>query len=141
MENRREGKSYSVDTVERLLSEHPDDLEIYFILGQDAFRMIQTWKDWERLMMLCNFVVMERPGCKEERLAHILPPDFARRFIYNDNLKGYQCPDSRLIFFRQVSLLDISSSHIRERIKVGQSARYLLPDSVLSYIDEQGCYQ
>jgi nicotinate-nucleotide adenylyltransferase len=141
MENRREGKSYSVDTVEHLLSEHHGDLEIYFILGHDAFRMIQTWKDWERLLMLCNLVVMTRPGCKEEHLADILPPDFALRFIYDDNLKGYQCPTGQLIFFRQVSFLDISSSDIRERIKAGQSVRYLVPDPVLSYIDEQSCYQ
>ena len=141
MENSREGKSYSIDTVERLLSEHPGNLEIYLMLGQDAFRMIQTWKKWERLLLLCNFVVMTRPGCKEEKLADILPPDFAGRFIYDDNLKGYQLPAGRVIFFRQVSYLDISSSDIRQRINEGKSIKYLVPDTVLSYIDEQGCYR
>lgn len=140
MENSREGKSYSIDTVERLLSEHPGNLEIYFIIGHDAFRLIQTWKEWERLLLLCNFVVMTRPGCKDENLADILPPDFARRFIYDDNLKGYQLSTGHAIFFQQVSYLDISSSDIRERIKAGQSVRYLVPDPVLSYIHEEGYY-
>lgn len=141
MENRREGISYSVDTVEQLLLENPRDLEIYFILGHDAFRLIRTWKDWQRLIMLCNLVVMTRPGCEQESLERILPPDFARRFIYDDNLKGYRHTADRFIFFRQVSLLDISSSYIRERVKNGQSARYLVPEAVLSYIEEHGCYR
>ena len=141
MENRREGKSYSVDTVEQLLSEHPGKPDIYFIIGQDAFYLIRTWKDWERLLLLCNFVVMTRPGCKKENLIDILPADFAGRFVYDENIGGYRGPTGRVIFFRQVSLLEISSSNIRERIRAGKSARYLVPGAVLSYIAEKGCYR
>jgi nicotinate-nucleotide adenylyltransferase len=141
MENRREGKSYSVDTVAQLLSEHSDKPEIYFIIGQDAFQLIRTWKDWERLLLLCNFVVMTRPGCKKENLPDILPADYAGRFIFDENIGGYRGPTGQGIYFRQVSLLAISSSDIREKIRTGKSARYLVPGAVLSYIAEKGCYR
>ena len=63
VENRRDGVSYSVETVEYILDKYRlENLELYFILGQDAFHAIRTWKDWERLILLCNFAVMTRPG-------------------------------------------------------------------------------
>ena len=66
VENRREGTSYSVETVEYLLDKYRlENLELYFILGQDAFHAIRTWKDWERLLLLCHFAVMTRPGLRE----------------------------------------------------------------------------
>jgi nicotinate-nucleotide adenylyltransferase len=141
MENMREGKSYSIDTLEALLADGRSGQELYFLLGQDAFLLIRTWKAWEKLLLLCNFVVMTRPGYKQEDLATILTPDFARRFKYEKNLNGYRGPDGYVIFFRQVSFLDISSADIRKRIREGQSIRYLVPDSVFSYITEHDFYR
>jgi len=45
-------------TVEYILNKYMEDLELYFIVGQDAFQAVTTWKDWERLLLLCNFAVM-----------------------------------------------------------------------------------
>ncbi len=140
LESRRGGLSYSVATVEHFLSLHPQDLEIYFILGQDAFRFIRTWKEWEKILLLCNFVVMTRPGWEEEALEALLPPDFASLFVYDEGINGYRGPAGRTIFYRRVSFLDISSSDIRERRKEGNSIRYLVPEEVFSYIEEHGCY-
>jgi nicotinate-nucleotide adenylyltransferase len=141
IENRRDGISYSIDTVETLVSEGHGELELYFIAGLDAFRLVRTWKDWKRLLRLCNFIVMTRPGSRGESLADILTPDFAGLFTYDDGLKGFKGPSGHCISFRQVSYLDISSSDIRERVRVGKSIRYLVPDPVLAYIDKQGCYR
>ncbi|MDP2267667.1 MAG: nicotinate-nicotinamide nucleotide adenylyltransferase, partial [Deltaproteobacteria bacterium] len=80
-------------------------------------------------------------GWKNEGLAEILPPDYAGRFRYNAALNGYQGPTGQTIFFRQVSFLEISSSDIRNRIKAGKSVRYLVPDAVLTYLAEAGCYR
>ena len=142
-EGRRKGMSYSIDTVEHVLSLRPggEKLDVYYILGQDAFRLIKTWKEWERFLLLCNFVVMTRPNYKMEGIDHILPPDLACRFVYDDSLQGYKGPTGHAIFYRQVSFLDISSSDIRARIKTGKSVRYLIPDAVASYITEEGCYR
>lgn len=140
LENKRAGLSYSVITVEELLASHPQ-ATLYFILGQDAFQTIQTWKDWERLLTLCHVVVMTRAGWKNEGLTEILPPDHAGRFCYDAALDGYQGPTGKAIFFRQVSFLEVSSSDIRSRIKAGKSVRYLVPEAVLAYLAEAACYR
>ena len=141
VENLRSGKSYSVETVEYILNKYLEDLELYFIIGQDAFQAITTWKDWEKLLLLCNFAVMTRPGYKQKGLENILPKDFASRFTYDKKIDGYKGSTGHAIYFRHVTFLDISSSRIREMMKTGQSARYLIPDNVRNYIIKNSIYK
>jgi len=141
VEKRREDKSYSVETVDHILKKYMEDLELYFILGQDAFHAIHTWKDWERLLLLCNFVVMTRPGYEDRGLKGILPSDFASQFIYDDKVKGFRGPTGHVIYFRGVTFLDISSSDIRQRASEGKSIKYLVPESVRHYIMKNSLYK
>jgi nicotinate-nucleotide adenylyltransferase len=140
VEKERKDTSYSVETVEYILKKYMETLELYFILGQDAFHAIQTWKDWQRLLLLCNFVVMTRPGYEDRGLEGILPADFASRFTYDDTVKGFRGPTGHVIFFRGVTFLDISSSDIRQRVKAGKSIKYLVPDAVRHYIVKNSLY-
>jgi nicotinate-nucleotide adenylyltransferase len=141
VEKRREDTSYSVETVEYILKKYMENLKLYFILGQDAFHAIQTWKDWQRLLLLCNFVVMTRPGYEDRGLEGILPADFASRFTYDDTVKGFQGPTGHVIFFRGVTFLDISSSDIRQRVREGKSIKYLVPETVRHYIVKNSLYK
>ena len=141
VENQREGKSYSVRTIEYFLDKYLKQLELYFIVGQDAFHAIQTWKEWEKLLLLCNFVVMTRPGYENRGLQGILPPDFAARFSYDDVRQGWTGPTGHFIFFREVTFLDISSSNIRKRAREGLSISYLVPDPVRRYIVKNQLYK
>jgi nicotinate-nucleotide adenylyltransferase len=141
VENQRENKSYSVETVEYILKKYMENLELYFILGQDAFHAIQTWKEWEKLLLLCNFVVMTRPGYENRGLAGILPATFASQFTYDDHRKGFRGPTGYVIFFREVTFLDISSSDIRRRVKQGKSIKYLVPEAVRHYIVKNSLYK
>jgi len=140
VEKERKDTSYSVETVEYILKKYMENLELYFILGQDAFHAIQTWKDWQRLLLLCNFVVMKRPGYEDRGLEGILPADFASRFTYDDTVKGFRGPTGHVIFFRGVTFLDISSSDIRQRVRAGKSIKYLVPDAVRHYIAKNSLY-
>ncbi|MEI6609650.1 MAG: nicotinate-nucleotide adenylyltransferase, partial [Deltaproteobacteria bacterium] len=92
VENLREGKSYSVETVEYILSKYMDNLELYFIVGQDAFEAVTKWKEWEKLLLLCNFAVMTRPGYKNKGLDKILTKEFAARFVYDKEVDGFKGP-------------------------------------------------
>ena len=141
VENVRAGKSYSVETVEHILNKYMEDLELYFIVGQDAFHAITTWKNWEKLLLLCNFAVMTRPGYENKGLDKILPPDFAARFVYDKEIDGYKGPTGHTLYFRGVTFLDISSSRIRANVGAGQSIRYLLPDTVRNYILKNSLYK
>jgi nicotinate-nucleotide adenylyltransferase len=142
VENRRGGTSYSVETVEYLLDKYRlENLDLYFILGQDAFHAIRTWKDWERLLTICNFAVMTRPGYSNQGLGTILTEEFASRFTYDAEVKGYHGPTGRTIYFREVTFLDISSSNIRQRAKEGRSVNYLVTNEVRHYIAKNSLYR
>jgi nicotinate-nucleotide adenylyltransferase len=141
VEKLRAGKSYSVETVEYILSKYMKDLELFFIVGQDAFQAVTTWKDWDRLLLLCNFAVMTRPGYDNMTLDEILPKPFASQFKYNSHTDGFDGPTGHAIYFRHVSFLDISSSRMRAMVKKGQSIKYLTPDKVRQYIVKHALYR
>jgi nicotinate-nucleotide adenylyltransferase len=141
VENLRAGKSYSVETVEYILNKYMEDLELYFIVGQDAFQAVTTWKDWEKLLLLCNFAVMTRPGFKNKGLDTILTKEFASRFVYDKKTDGFKGPTGHTIYFRHTTFLDISSSRIKAMAKAGNSVRYLTPDNVRQYIAKNSLYK
>ena len=140
VESRRQGKSYSIDTVRHFLASHDKNLELYFITGQDAFDAITTWYEWEKLLSLCHFIVITRPGYDNRGLTGIFPEDYASRFNYDEILHGYRGPAGCVLHFRDVTFLDISSSRIRQSVKAGQSVRYLTPDPVRQYITANNLY-
>jgi len=141
VEFQRQGKSYSIDTVQYFLDSPDQRLKLYFITGQDAFNAITTWREWDKLLSLCNFVVMTRPGYENKRLDQILPQGIAARFVYDEQNDIFEDPQSCSIFFRKTTFLDISSSEIRKRVQSGQSIGYLLPDNVIRYIEANQLYK
>jgi len=136
----REGSSYSIDTVRKLKEQHGKVLEPYFIMGQDAFHDIAGWKDWQELLVSCNFVITTRPGCESGSPEAALPPEYAENFKYDDRTDSFKGPSGYSLYFRKISFLDISSTDIRERRRRGLSIRYLLPDRVIRHIEENGLY-
>lgn len=141
VEKLRPGKSYSLDTVRYFLDSHDKSLEVYFITGQDAFDEITTWHEWDKLLSLCHFAVMTRPGYDNRGLTHILPPDLAQRYVYDKEVDGYLDPTGKAVYFRRTTFLDISSSDIRDRRRRGQSINYLTPQDVIRYVEENNLYK
>ena len=120
LELQRSGKSYAIETVKELLNIYGKDSKLYFITGTDAILEISTWKDREKLLKLCQFIVATRPGFDAEKIDKI---------ILNQ------------IHLLQIPNLDISSTDIRNRIKEGRTIKYLLPEKVEEYICEHGLYR
>lgn len=141
VENRREGRSFTVDTLGYFRETFGKELEIYFIMGQDAFDDIRLWKSWRRLLTQCHFIVMTRPGWRRGALRKALPSDYAERFAYDRKVRGYRGPSGKFIFFTAVTQLDIESTNIRERVKSGRSIRYLVSEEVREYIERHGLYK
>jgi nicotinate-nucleotide adenylyltransferase len=106
-------KSYSVDTVERVrsLGEVP-----YFIIGADAFAEITTWRRWQELVRLTEFIVVTRPGHR------------------------YAAPPETRVHRLETVALPISSSDIRQKLAQGVVPPEL-PSAVGGYILEHGLYQ
>lgn len=143
MEIRRGGLSYTIDTIEALRQAHPGS-ELFFITGLDSFLEIGTWKEWERLLPLCSFVVLSREGSlfrsiaklgflnADERLLEALDRrERAELTIVSGNIR---------VHLERVPLYDISSTDIRTRVREGRSVKYHLPEAVEHYIIENTLY-
>jgi len=143
MEIRRGGRSYTVDTIEALRQAHPGS-DLYFITGLDSFLEIGTWKDWERLLTRCTFVVLSREGCRFRDIAKLGFLNAPEREL--DALDGREQKQALIatgdmrIYLEQLPFYDISSTDIRMRVRGGRSIKYHLPESVEHYIIDNKLY-
>lgn len=134
IEIKRGGKSYSIDTVNYFLKKGIKKNELYFIIGSDAFADITKWKDYEQLLNSCNIIILKRPGFKSDS---VIPLDLLRILQYNKKTKCYETFSKTRIFLTDIKGLEISSSMIRDLLRVGKSIRFLVPDRVVRYIEKK----
>lgn len=134
-ELRREGASYTIDTLLSLHEEMPDR-SFVLILGMDAFLGLPGWHRAEELFDYTHFVVAHRPGWEPPRTGALGDWLDARQVDAPGELSAgagriYVCP---------VTLLDISSTDIRAGVAGGGDPRYLVPESVRRIIVQKHCY-
>ena len=141
LEHQRPGKSYSVETLTQLSSQYGGDEELYFVLGLDAFLELPSWKSYRELFKLCHFVAVARPGFAPESLDVMLKTQVDGGYFFDSEVQGYVHPNQYVVYYREITLLDISSSDIRNLLASSRSVRYLLPDKVEHYIRQQGLYR
>jgi nicotinate-nucleotide adenylyltransferase len=141
LELKRKGKSYTIQTITSFRKQYGGDAHLFFILGEDAFRDIKIWKDYRTIFSLCDWIVMKRPGDLKKTPEEIIPVDLKRDFCYESKEKILIHRSNHRIYFAEITLLDISSSKIRERIRKGESIRYLLPERVKDYIEKNRLYR
>src|SRR5256714_10617002 len=55
-------RPYAVDTVARMQERLGNDCRLFFVMGADSWSGITTWRDWQRLLTMCDHIVMTRPG-------------------------------------------------------------------------------
>ncbi|HHV54393.1 MAG TPA: nicotinate-nucleotide adenylyltransferase [Firmicutes bacterium] len=122
----RPGYTYTIDTLTDLRKIYGPATEFYFITGADAILEILSWKEPDELFRLSAFVAATRPGYDLDRLEHALG-DLYRR--HADQIKVIEVP-----------AMAISSTDIRERVRSGRPIRYLVPETVASYIYKNGLY-
>src|SRR5262249_25952363 len=120
LELRRDGPSYTVDTLRALRELQPED-SLYLIVGSDTFPEMATWREPEALRKLCTVAVVSRPGADEPAL-----PAEALRAGTAVRVSGPGLP--------------ISATTVRERVRGKQSVRYLVPGAVADYVAKRGLY-
>jgi len=141
IELRRQGPSYTIDTLQELHQTYGPKLQTYFILGIDAYLEIATWRRYQELFRLSHFVVVSRPGYQCKDIQQIFPVEIAHEFCYNKKVNGYLHCCGYVAYFRDIHRYEISSSEIRSFIREGRSIRYLVPETVREYIEQKGLYQ
>jgi nicotinate-nucleotide adenylyltransferase len=147
VELKREGRSYTIDTIHHFKSTLEKDTPCYLIVGSDAFFEIDTWKDYRDLFGLIPFIVMRRPPEAQGR-DHFL--NMLARYITANVTDGYELSEDKTRFQHagkqpiclfDVTPIDISSTKIRNLVKKGASIKYLVPGAVEKYIQTKGLYQ
>jgi len=144
MELKRGGKSYSIETLRELKRIHGDSEELFFIIGTDSFVELRIWRDYSGLFAMTNFIVVARPGymdsIEKENPVELLPVDIQADFCYDSQSRFLRHKSGRVIYFLETSLLDISSTSIRNKVSHGLSIRYLVPPAVERLIKEKSLY-
>lgn len=136
-ELRRDKPSYSIDTLESLRGELAADDQLYLILGWDAFCGLPSWHRWEALLEHCHILVLQRPDADSEAPETLRNLLAARSVSDPLTLEG---PAGQISFIWQTPLA-VSATQIRTLLASGKSARFLVPDAVLTYIHAHGLYR
>lgn len=118
IEIRREGVSYTVDTLRTLQDEQPDT-SFQLIIGSDSLRDFGKWHCADEIIERVPVIVYKRPGA----ISSVVDPKFANQ-----------------VHFADAPLLEIAGTEIRARHRKGRSIRYFVPEPVRAYIEEHGLY-
>ena len=114
IELERKGKSYTVDTM-KLINEKYKDTLFFFIIGGDMIEYLPKWRNIDELVKLVQFVGVDRPS-------------YSHKADYP-------------VLYVEIPEIEVSSSMIRDRCRNRKTVRYLLPDSVIQYIEENHLYE
>ena len=137
----RAGPGYMVDSLDELRLELGVDTPIILIVGADAFTGLEGWHAWPRLFDLCHFAVAHRPGYEtwQTSLPSALASEYAVR--RSERLAVLKDRPAGQVAHLAITPLDISASRVRADLAAGRSERYLLPDTVLDYIERHRLYR
>ena len=114
IELRRDGPSYTVDTLRELHRRHPDDV-LFLILGWDAAKLLDTWHEPDDVRRLARLIVVTRPG------------------------SGAPASTSGILCERPTP--DISASRLRRALKRGERVARYVPEPVAEYIARHHLYR
>lgn len=118
-ELQREGVSFSIDTAKHLRKKYPQ-AKLFWIIGSDHISKLSKWKDINELCQIVEFICAKRP---------------------NYSLLADDVPACAKITYIDFQPLDISSTEIRENIKLKKNLNSNLDTDVISYINEHKLYQ
>ncbi len=121
----RAEKTYTIDTIQSFRNKY-SHTHFYFIIGADSALGLQNWKEAERLMKICRFIVVNRACYPSKELKNHIQ---YLKDQYNATIEYMKTPD-----------IEISSSMIRERIGSNKSIKYMTPECVESYIHKHKLY-
>lgn len=126
IEMRRDGHTYTVDTMRMLKAAEPD-ADFLFIIGEDTLFQLETWRDFPHLCRMMEFVCVVRPG-EYERTAAEEIRRLGEKYDAVIHMSAYTGSE------------DISSTDIRDRVREGRNITGFVPAAVEEYIYAAGLY-
>jgi len=128
-ENKRQGPSYTLDTVKYFKKQKGSQTRIYWIIGADSLSELHSWHQVGDLVNACEIVTVCRPGWEKPTLSgleELLSPSQLAQIT-----KG----------ILETPRIDISSTDIRQRVSAGLSINFLVPETVLQFIQDHQLYR
>ncbi len=122
LEGRRNGPSYTVDTLDVLKRSLPEGTRFRLLIGADMLADFASWREWERVLSMAELIVAARPGHDL-----VAPPELEERGI---TVLRLDAPE-----------LDVSSTNIRAQLEAGESVGDRLAPSVTQYVAEHALYR
>lgn len=132
----RNKPSYTFDTLYSIQQTLTPNDTLFFIMGWDAFCGLPSWYRWQELLNYCHILVLQRPHVSAK-----IPPEL--QAFLTDKLVDFNqfIGAAGQVAYLQQTPLDISSTKIRHCLTQNKSVRFLLPDTVLDYINQHKLYQ
>jgi nicotinate-nucleotide adenylyltransferase len=122
IELRREGPTFTADTLDELSGERLDDA-FWFIVGADALADLPNWKEPERIVKHAIIAVANREGADVEAAIAAVP-------AFADRIVRFEMPE-----------IDVSSTEVRNCVRARQPFDELVPPAVEKYIIARGLYR
>nr|AMP42113.1 putative nicotinate-nucleotide adenylyltransferase [uncultured bacterium IN-01] len=122
IEIERTGPSYTIDTVKNL----PTHADYYWLMGSDQLNNFCTWKEWQAILHYVQLVVVKRPHYE------VNPP----QELLDTLAKNHQS-----LIFLHFDEIDLSSTHIRDKLMRGESVETFIHPDVLHYIEKNNLYK
>ncbi len=126
LEVKRAGNTYTAETLEILSQMYPND-KFYFIMGADSLFGLPRWKQPEKIASLCTLATVIRDDVNLQELE-----------IQKQHLENTFHANIVLLPFCKI---DISSSLVREKLVKGEELDGIIPQKVMSYIEEKRLYK
>lgn len=136
-ELKREGPSYMVETLQSLQQDYPEQT-LCLILGADAAKLFEQWYHWRSIFALAHLIIVTRPHYDTTAISWLQAMLPERQVQHPSELK--QAKAGKILLF-STSLLAISAEEIRRQLAERYSPKFLLPETVLSYIHQHHLYE
>jgi len=138
-------RPYAVDTVERMQSAMGSSQRLFFLIGADSWAEITTWHEWQRLLKMCDLIVVTRPGYDLNRtipaeVAAVVDTRGLRREEIAELLKA---DGGSRVFLTDAAMIDVAARTIRAaaRSSAMEQLGASVPAEVAGYIEKYELYQ
>lgn len=125
IEVRRQGNSYSYETLEELKRQNPKD-RLFFIVGADSLNYMECWKNPQRIFDCCTVAAVNRIGYSAENMQK---KKRELEILFGGEIITIPMP-----------IMGISSTELRECVRGGKSIKYFVIPAVEKYIKDKGIY-
>ena len=126
IELRREGKSYTVDTLRELSA---PDRRLFLLMGTDMMLTLDQWRESDEIFKLCYPIYARREN----------DPIIEAQIVKKN--QEYLEKHGKIVRRLMINTMELASTNVRELVEKGEPYEHLVPESVAAYIEKRGLYR